>query len=927
MVSFFWIQASGEIAGTSVLALSTSGALTGTAKVTGTSVVTLSTSGALTASALLTSTSSLTLGTSGALEATAKVGGASALVLTASGVLATTEETTGTSALTLSTAGTLAAIAKLTGTPVLTLSTSGALKMIGKLTGTSAVSLSTSGALEATAELSGASALTLATSGVLASGEEFTGTSSLALGASGMLTGTLVLTGTSALALGTFGTLTSTAQLTGTSPLALDTSGVLEATGALSGTSALALMTSGVLATIGEMAGTSALSLSTSGALSPIAKVTGTSVLTLSTSGALKPISKVTGTSVLSLGTSGTLEAAGEIAGVSLLALGASGTLTAIAQLTGTAAVTLGTTGTLGVLPPSDIAGENNANTLLLLHFDEDLGATTFVDRAVGGTAKTILAAEDTQIERVPKWNFGAVGMHGSGSSVRINPTDDFDFGTEDFTVDWWARLCDAQRPHLLGLIADSAGKPDVDNAFTLERANIQGDAISFRLHYRRAGEDLVSAASALIPSLVGAYHHFAIVRSSTLLTLYVDGLQEIQVSAVDVNEAPLDIDCSEWKTYIGRSFEGGALRTADAYFDEFRIQAEAAWSSDFTVPTGPYTRRMETRAIGTHTIRTRHEGRAVGQHGLGIRRHEGRAVGAHSVYNRHESRAVGEHGVQHRHEGRAVGVHDMVVHRHEARAVGTHVVRVSHEARAVGECRILTTRHEARAVGESTIRNRYEGRTLGESRILERYEARAVGRHRVAELAADRYEVYHGIGGADFSTPLVTGPTLPLDAPISGQGVHHLVVRKRNQYGELSENISATQIELDALGDEIDVAPSAPEWIEADVAPGYTLRIKAHYVYAIDGDLAADSFYIMRKIGEAAYAYMATVAMAKADGLARLDWTSSETFEGVNVTARVYALRTADSRISDPITSDLVNYLVAGPVPGPPAAVQVESW
>ncbi len=572
----------------------------------------------------------------------------------------------------------------------------------------------------------------------------------------------------------------------------------------------------------------------------------------------------------------------------------------------------------------TDTAGENNASTVLLLHCDEDLGATTFVDRAVGGSAKTLTAFEDAQIEHVPKWGFGAIGMHGAGSFVKIDPTDDFDFGLDDFAIEFWAKLGDPLRAHLFAMAADA------DNMLAIERAGSQGDSVSLRIRYRVDGVDLVAlTGTSLLYLDPGAYEHFAIVRVGVYLQLYFAGKRKLNLTAWGVDEGPLDIDCSGWDTYIGASFEAGEFKTTDAYFDEIRIQAETLWSgSTFSRPTGPYTRRQLSYVVGQHTIRKRHQSQAVGQYGLALRHHRSEAVGVHVVRNRHESSAAGTHGVQQRHYAQVVGTHDVILHRHRSEAVGTHVVRVGHKSEAAGQSRILTTRHQSEVVGAFDVRNRHASEAAGTSRVLARYESEAVGTSRVAESAADRYELYHGIGPIDFTAaPLDTSPTLPFDVAISGEGVHHLVVRKRNQYNELSGNIASTKIELDDADEEIQVAPSPPEWIEAEIAPDYKFRVRAHYAYPIDGDLAADYFLVYWQVDQGEWSEYHSELMVKTDGLARLDWTSSETFEDSKVSVQVRTLNLAAQRISDPITSELLDFLDFGQVPGAPSFVKVENF
>jgi hypothetical protein len=577
----------------------------------------------------------------------------------------------------------------------------------------------------------------------------------------------------------------------------------------------------------------------------------------------------------------------------------------------------------------TDTAGENNANTVLLLHCDEDLSATAFVDRAVGGSAKTITALGDAQIERVPKWGFGAIGMHGAGSYAKIAPTDDFNFGYDDFALEFWVTPLDPLRAHLFMLAADIDGSPDPDNMLAIERVSSQGSKVALRLHYRVAGVERVPLTETGLLALLGSHSHWALVRVGVYLQLYVAGKRKLNLAAADIDGGPLNIDCSGWDMYIGASFEAGEFKTADAYFDEIRIQVETLWSgSTLSEPTGPYTRRQLGCVAGQYVVRKRHQSQAVGQYGLALRHHRSEAVGVHVVRNRHESSPVGTHGVQQRHYAQVVGTYDVILHRHKSEVVGTHVVRVGHQSEAVGEYRILTTRHQSEVAGAFDVRNRHESEAVGTSRVLARYESEAVGTSRIAESAADRYELYHGIGSIDFTAaPLATSPTLPFDVAITGEGVHHLVVRKRNQYGEQSGNIATTRIELDGADEEIQVAPSAPEWIEAEVAPDYKFRVRAHYAYPIDGDLAADRFLVHWKVDQGEYDDFSVELMVKTDGLARLDWTSIETFLGNKVLVQVRAYHTATQRASEPITSGLIDFLTAGPVPGPVAAVKVENF
>ena len=87
--------------------------------------------------------------------------------------------------------------------------------------------------------------------------------------------------------------------------------------------------------------------------------------------------------------------------------------------------------------------------TKLLLHFDGTDGSTTFVDSSPSG--KTVTAVGNAQIDTAQYKFGGASGLFdGNGDYLSVPDSDDWYFGTGDFTIDAWARFANANVCHCI---------------------------------------------------------------------------------------------------------------------------------------------------------------------------------------------------------------------------------------------------------------------------------------------------------------------------------------------------------------------------------------------------------------------------------------------------------------------------------------------
>lgn len=222
------------------------------------------------------------------------------------------------------------------------------------------------------------------------------------------------------------------------------------------------------------------------------------------------------------------------------------------------------------IINGSNFAGGSDSYTKLLLHADGN--ANSFVDSS--SFAKTVtVTGNATQSTVKSKFGGKSAYFDGSGDYLQVADSDDWDFGSGNFTVDMWAaRSVTGVRQYLIDQ-TDSAG------------ANVN---TSFMLEYTAANKLQVTAMNAVTPlsnyiqvaSTAAVtdnnWHHVAMVRNGTALNVYLDGVPVISTTinfTVNPSAQPLSVGAM---SSFGLSLNG--------YLDEVRIsKGIARWTSDFS--------------------------------------------------------------------------------------------------------------------------------------------------------------------------------------------------------------------------------------------------------------------------------------------------------------------------------------------------------
>jgi hypothetical protein len=189
---------------------------------------------------------------------------------------------------------------------------------------------------------------------------------------------------------------------------------------------------------------------------------------------------------------------------------------------------------------------------------------TTFADQ----TGKTITRSGDTKTVTATK-KFGTASAYFDGSSdyLSIPTSTDFDFGTGDFTIDWWFN-------------------PDTvtsdDGMFSLNSSSQIELSIAIyesKLYFNKKNEAL--SGTTILSS--GQWYHVAMVRSGNYLKCYLNGVLEI---SFDVTSQTFSSGGNV--LWIGQYASGA--HSFQGYLDEFRIsKGIARWTTNFTPMNAKY--------------------------------------------------------------------------------------------------------------------------------------------------------------------------------------------------------------------------------------------------------------------------------------------------------------------------------------------------
>ncbi len=212
--------------------------------------------------------------------------------------------------------------------------------------------------------------------------------------------------------------------------------------------------------------------------------------------------------------------------------------------------------------------------TVSLLHFDDGIKDET----------GKVWTAENGASVSTTQSKFGGSSLYlNGGQAITVGASDDFNFGSGDFTIDWWQYLTD----------------------ITCTAVSLESSNYLFALNYRTGDPNLVFYASSAgngvwdVASSIkmGTTHkdiwaHYAVCRQGNTIYLFENGILQNKVNVTGKSFVPAT------KVHIGRYRD----TYCKGYIDEFRIsKGIARWTDNFTPPTEPYDGGTPTVPVPTN--------------------------------------------------------------------------------------------------------------------------------------------------------------------------------------------------------------------------------------------------------------------------------------------------------------------------------------
>ncbi len=205
--------------------------------------------------------------------------------------------------------------------------------------------------------------------------------------------------------------------------------------------------------------------------------------------------------------------------------------------------------------------------TKLMLHIDNNV-----TDSAAGKTVTNNNVAFSSSAYKMG----GYSGVfNGSNAYLSLADSDDWNFGSGDFTIDFWVRLNTTSGTHVI-----CSQKTDSSNRFFLA---LEGNIILFDTIVSGAYDIQFERTGASFST--GVWYHIAIVRSGSTFYCFKDG---VQLSSTYTSSNSIANYSDSF--YVGQANVVGSEQYFNGYLDELRIsKGIARWTSDFTPPSSPY--------------------------------------------------------------------------------------------------------------------------------------------------------------------------------------------------------------------------------------------------------------------------------------------------------------------------------------------------
>jgi len=191
--------------------------------------------------------------------------------------------------------------------------------------------------------------------------------------------------------------------------------------------------------------------------------------------------------------------------------------------------------------------------------------------------AHTVTAVGNAEVDTaIKKFGTGSALIQGTADYLDVSDSAEWDFGTGDFTVDFWVYKTNGFASEALFEFGKYENTDD-----------ILFDTTSVGKLFVAVNDNIIWNKASTLPAN-SQWDHVAIVRSSTNLYYFLNGTIIEGPTAANFSVAPGN------GPRFGDSVYNGD-RSAEVQLDEIRVSNTARWTSNFSVPTVAYTADANT--------------------------------------------------------------------------------------------------------------------------------------------------------------------------------------------------------------------------------------------------------------------------------------------------------------------------------------------
>jgi len=236
---------------------------------------------------------------------------------------------------------------------------------------------------------------------------------------------------------------------------------------------------------------------------------------------------------------------------------------------------------------------QDGNNCVLMLHFDGADTATSTIDASLSNHTVTFVG--NAQLDTAQS-KFGSASLlcDGTGDYISLEDSADFNFGTGDFTIDFWVRFAtipatDSDYQFLWSQYEDSG-----DYAYCNLYNNGTGKTtLGFGLRLDGVDKGVYIMTNDWATLATDTWYHLAFERTTTTGKIFIDGVSQTLTESTAFGTNDVGDKAGPW--IVG----GHTLNPnngMNGWIDEFRIsKGTALWTANFTAPIASPSPKLVT--------------------------------------------------------------------------------------------------------------------------------------------------------------------------------------------------------------------------------------------------------------------------------------------------------------------------------------------